>query len=92
MRDDINAGWGAPPTSPAVNTVLLFRPHQKYFLLPVAKVEKDRVGRSVKNLFFVNILAMASTQYPPDAEQQCSTPILDYTFIVFNPYGAAIIW
>ena len=42
------------------------------------------VGR-FKIFFGLKILVMASTQYPPDAEQQCNTPgISDYTFIVFK--------
>ena len=33
-------------------------PHQNYFLFPVAKVEEDRVGRSVQFFFGLKILAI----------------------------------
>ena len=40
-------------TTPKICKITVFpiRSHQKYFLFRVARVEKDRVGRSVRNFF-----------------------------------------
>ena len=56
----------------------------KTLLFSVAKVDEDRVGRSVENfLWTLKFWPWPTTQYPTDIEQQCSTPILDYTFIMY---------
>ena len=52
------------------------RPHQKKFLFLVAKVEKNRVGKSVQNLFWTfKFWLRLTTQCPPDIEQQYSNPL-----------------
>ena len=61
----------------------VIRPHQNIFLFPVAKVKKGRVGRSAQNFFLdQKCWPWLTTQYPPDVEEQCGTPISG--FIVYT--------
>ena len=62
--------------NPTFIFMILIRPHQKKCPVSGRKVEEDRVGRSVQNFVWTfKFLPWLTTQYPPDVEQQCSTPI-----------------
>ena len=55
-------------------------------------MEEGRVGWSVLIFFLTfSIWPWLTTQYPPDVEQQCSTPISDHTFIVYT-HSISIPW
>ena len=53
-------------------------------LFPVAKVEEDRVGRSVQNFWDLKILALANYSGLPTRRWTTvkHTRILDYTFVI----------
>ena len=80
----------------ALEKNFVLRPHQKNFLFPVAKMEEDRVGRSVQNFLDLKILVVANYScsthqtlnnrvvQPFLIEKTTGTPISDCTMIVLQ--------